>query len=116
MRIEISNLTFAYHNRRPVLSDVSLRFEGEGFIVFTGPSGCGKTTLLRLLLAAPSITSAGNREGKVRINDLDPSVVVAEGRVSYMSQDDSLFPNLTPAFFMGVGNLGVMVFFGRTLF
>jgi NitT/TauT family transport system ATP-binding protein len=95
MRIEISNLTFAYQDRSPVLSDISLQFEGEGFIVFTGPSGCGKTTLLRLLLAAPSIVSAGRGEGKVRVNGHEPSVAVAEGRVSYMSQDDSLFPNLT---------------------
>lgn len=95
MRIEISNLTFAYEHRKPVLSDVSMQIEGEGFVVFTGPSGCGKTTLLRLLLAAPSILSSGKGEGTVRINGQEPSVAVAAGQVSYMSQDDSLFPNLT---------------------
>jgi NitT/TauT family transport system ATP-binding protein len=95
MRIEISNLTFAYQNRKPVLSNVSIQIEGEGFVVFTGPSGCGKTTLLRLLLAAPSILSSGKGEGTVRINGREPSVAVADGHISYMSQDDSLFPNLT---------------------
>lgn len=95
MRIEVSNLTFAYQNKRPVLSDVSIQIEGEGFVVFTGPSGCGKTTLLRLLLAVPSILQFGKGEGTVRINGHEPSVAVADGEVSYMSQDDSLFPNLT---------------------
>ena len=95
MIIEISNLTFAYQKGKPALSNVSIHVEGEGFIVFTGPSGCGKTTLLRLLLATPSILSIGTSEGKVRINGQEPSVAVAKGHISYMSQDDSLFPNLT---------------------
>lgn len=95
MKIDISNLTFAYRAETPVLSNLSVRVGEEGFVVFTGPSGCGKTTLLRLLLGAPTILSSGRSEGIVRINGQVPSAAVAAGHVSYMSQDDSLFPNLT---------------------
>jgi ABC-type lipoprotein export system ATPase subunit len=44
------HVTFAYPaNRRPTLSDVSLRVERGAMVAVTGPSGVGKSTLIYLL-------------------------------------------------------------------
>jgi len=48
--LSIENVTFAYANNAPVLSDVSLEIrQGESYAI-VGPNGGGKTTLLRLLM------------------------------------------------------------------
>ena len=49
MTLLAAQLTFAYHRRRPVITDLSLEFT-PGITVILGPNGSGKSTLLRLLL------------------------------------------------------------------
>jgi phospholipid/cholesterol/gamma-HCH transport system ATP-binding protein len=47
--IEIDHVTFGYDEQRPILNDLSLRFERGKVTTVLGNSGCGKTTLLRLI-------------------------------------------------------------------
>ncbi len=47
--IEIDHVTFGYDSSRPILSDVSLKFQRGKVTAILGGSGCGKTTLLRLI-------------------------------------------------------------------
>ena len=47
--IEIDHVTFGYDASRPILSDVSLKFQRGKVTAILGGSGCGKTTLLRLI-------------------------------------------------------------------
>ena len=47
--IEIDHVTFGYDASRPILSDLSLKFQRGKVTAILGGSGCGKTTLMRLV-------------------------------------------------------------------
>ncbi len=47
--IEIDRVTFGYDPSRPILSDLSLKFQRGRVTSILGGSGCGKTTLMRLV-------------------------------------------------------------------
>ena len=47
--IEIDHVTFGYDPSRPILSDLSLKFQRGKVTSILGGSGCGKTTLMRLV-------------------------------------------------------------------
>lgn len=48
--IEIRDLTFAYREGRPVLSDINLSVPSRNFIALVGHTGSGKSTLANLLM------------------------------------------------------------------
>jgi ABC-type bacteriocin/lantibiotic exporter with double-glycine peptidase domain len=49
--IEISNLSFRYGERMPlILDNLSLKIRQREYVAIVGKTGCGKSTLLRLLL------------------------------------------------------------------
>ncbi|MDO5022949.1 MAG: ABC transporter ATP-binding protein [Eubacteriales bacterium] len=48
--ITVKNLSFAYEENRPVLKDISLKFEKGKSYAIIGSSGSGKSTLLNLLM------------------------------------------------------------------
>lgn len=48
MSIVLKNVTFSYEEK-PVLKDISLKFEKGTFNAIIGPNGAGKTTLLRII-------------------------------------------------------------------
>ena len=49
--IEISNVSFRYHEGMPnVIDDLSLKIKPGQYVAVVGSTGCGKSTLLRLLL------------------------------------------------------------------
>jgi phospholipid/cholesterol/gamma-HCH transport system ATP-binding protein len=47
--IEIDRVTFGYDASRPILKDLSLKFQRGKVTSILGGSGCGKTTLMRLV-------------------------------------------------------------------
>ena len=77
--MKIENLCKSYGNKK-VLENLSLDLPDSGVTLLCGPSGRGKTTLLRLL--------AG-------LEKPDSGTVSSVGRVSYLFQEDRLFPTLT---------------------
>ena len=49
--IEVSNVSFRYHENMPyVLENLSLKIRPGQYVAIVGATGCGKSTLLRLLL------------------------------------------------------------------
>lgn len=64
------NVTFAYGEGTPVVSDVSFSIVGPGLISISGPSGAGKTTIRNLGLGLLRPHS-----GEVRLIGRDPVVV-----------------------------------------
>ena len=50
--IELDHVNFSYEPEKPVLRDISARFEAGKSYAVVGGSGCGKSTLLNLLLGS----------------------------------------------------------------
>ena len=76
--IRLRGVSFAYDPAKPVLSGVSLRFDGPGQYALLGPSGCGKTTLLRLCAGLLSPTSG--------------TIERSPGPIAFCFQEDRLLP------------------------
>ena len=49
-RVELTNITFGYDDKAPVLEDVSLAVAPGEHVAIVGPSGSGKSTLVRVIL------------------------------------------------------------------
>lgn len=64
--ITISNLSFAYRRRKPVISDLSLELPDGSVYGLLGPNGAGKSTLLMLMAGALTPQS-----GSVMFNGTD---------------------------------------------
>ncbi|MGE5173387.1 MAG: ATP-binding cassette domain-containing protein [Betaproteobacteria bacterium] len=47
MKLSVSHITKAYGGK-PILTDCSAKFDGQGTYVLMGPNGCGKSTFLRI--------------------------------------------------------------------
>ncbi len=45
----LTDIGFSYNKARPLLQDINICVESNGFIGVTGPNGCGKSTLIKLL-------------------------------------------------------------------
>lgn len=86
--ITVENLSFRY-GERPILQEMSLRFQKGGKYALTGPSGCGKSTLLKLLLGwLPDYDGTIRFDGK-DIRDFTPEQL--QQQMSYIEQDVFLF-------------------------
>jgi ATP-binding cassette subfamily B protein len=86
--IAVENISFGY-DEKPVLRNVSMRFEKGKKYALTGPSGCGKSTLLKLLLGwLPDYT------GSIRFDGTDARAYTPEQlqqQMSYIEQNVFLF-------------------------
>lgn len=77
---------------RKVLSNITLRFPGTGFIGIQGPSGCGKSTLLSLiaLLQKPDEGSIFYGENETRNWTLEESDAFRLEHIGFSIQKDEL--------------------------
>jgi ABC-2 type transport system ATP-binding protein len=76
------------------VNDVSFRVEKGEIFGFLGPNGSGKTTVIKMLTGLLPLTS-----GSARVEGLDVRVdsEVVRERIGYMSQNYSLYQDLTVA-------------------
>ncbi|MHC4713835.1 MAG: ABC transporter ATP-binding protein [Planctomycetota bacterium] len=64
--VVFENVSFAYYNGTPVLSDINLRVKGGQMVALVGHTGAGKTTLVNLV---PRFYDA--TEGAVKVDGVD---------------------------------------------
>lgn len=90
-RIEITGVSFRYHDDTPiVLKNISLRIQPGEFVALAGHSGSGKSTLLRLLLGFESPTTGSIYYDDMDLSDLDPSKV--RHNMGVVIQNSSVMP------------------------
>lgn len=89
--IKFENVTFGYHEDRPILRNLSLTIPAGQKIAIVGPSGCGKSTILRLLFRFYD-----TQEGRILIDDQDIRDVSLQSlreAIGVVPQDTPLFNN-----------------------
>ena len=89
--IKFENVTFGYHEDRPILRNLSLTIPAGQKIAIVGPSGCGKSTILRLLFRFYD-----TQEGRILIDDQDIREVSLQSlreAIGVVPQDTPLFNN-----------------------
>jgi len=107
--IEVESLAFAYHDRPPVLRDVTFALQKGEKVGLLGANGSGKSTLLRLLVGL-LIPSAGRICLGGRDCSSETDFVWGRKRVGlvFQNSDDQLFcPTVLEDIAFGPLNLGV---------
>ncbi len=88
--IRIKNLSVVLGGSFTALKDVSVDLPKNQVIGFIGPSGAGKTTLIRSIVGRQKIAS-----GSIRVFDLPAESPELRRRMSYMTQELSVYGDLT---------------------
>jgi NitT/TauT family transport system ATP-binding protein len=83
--IRAENVTIAFGDAPPVMSNVNLNVRTGEFLAIVGASGCGKTTLMNAVAGLVPV-----RGGKVQVNGHDP--VAGQPDVAYTLARDALLP------------------------
>ncbi|MBE9042386.1 ABC transporter ATP-binding protein [Oscillatoriales cyanobacterium LEGE 11467] len=65
-KINIEDVTFAYHDRQPVISNLSLHIPAGKTIAIVGSTGSGKSTIVKLLLRLYEV-----RSGKITLDGVE---------------------------------------------
>lgn len=84
MSLQIDAIKKSFEGKE-VLKDISFYIEDGEFVSLIGPSGSGKSTLFSLIggMLLPD-------EGEIYLDDR--SIIGEKGNISYMPQEDALFP------------------------
>lgn len=89
MDIELSHVSFGYHEDKNILRDVSLSIPAGSMTALVGPSGSGKSTIAKLIAGFWDV-----KDGTVSMGGVDEKKIPLEqlyGQVAFVSQDNYLF-------------------------
>lgn len=96
MAITIKDLNFSYDRKKSVLKGISFDVRDGEVLAIVGASGCGKSTLLKIISGLVEQSSINELSfQKLEIDGLKPGDYVDQGRISFMFQEPTLFPNLS---------------------
>lgn len=87
--IEVSGVSFGYHDDKEILHDVTLSIPQNGMTALVGPSGSGKSTLAKLIAGFWDV-----KDGKITMGGHDlREIPLGElyDQVAFVSQDNYLF-------------------------
>lgn len=87
--VDIKNVTVKLAGK-DVLKDITVNFIKGKVVGFIGPSGAGKTTLIRSIVGRQRIAN-----GSISIYGLPAGSAQLRSRMSYMTQEVSVYPDLT---------------------
>ncbi|HHY07555.1 MAG TPA: ABC transporter ATP-binding protein [Corynebacteriales bacterium] len=73
--VSFQNVTFAYHEGRSVIHDVSFNLPAGSITALVGPSGAGKSTLGTLLPRFRDITAGSIKIGGVDLREMTPDTL-----------------------------------------
>ncbi len=88
--VKIKNLSITLGKDFKVLKNINFELPVGKTIGFIGPSGAGKTTLIRGIVGSLRISS-----GDIEVFGLPAGSVTLREQVSYMTQELSVYPDLT---------------------
>lgn len=96
--IELSHVTFGYEADKPILKDLSVRFEAGKRYALVGTSGAGKSTMLNLLMGA-----SRDYQGSITIDGAEMRTIDPDSLYDLMSLigqnvflfDDTIRSNIT---------------------
>lgn len=96
--IELSHVTFGYEPDKPILKDLSVRFEAGKRYALVGTSGAGKSTMLNLLMGA-----SRDYQGSITIDGSEMRTIDPDSLYDLMSLigqnvflfDDTIRSNIT---------------------
>ena len=87
--IEVSGVSFGYHDDKEILHDVTLSIPQNGMTALVGPSGSGKSTLAKLIAGFWDV-----KDGKITMGGHDlreKPLGELYDQVAFVSQDNYLF-------------------------
>lgn len=87
--IELSHVSFGYHEDKEILKDVSLSIPAGSMTALVGPSGSGKSTIAKLIAGFWDV-----KNGTVSMGGVDEKKIPLEtlyDQVAFVSQDNYLF-------------------------
>jgi ABC-type multidrug transport system fused ATPase/permease subunit len=87
--VRFENVSFAYDERLPVLSDVSFEIPPGAIVALVGATGAGKSTIVNLLLRFYDPTAGRVTLDGVDLRELDPAEL--RERLGLVLQEDFLF-------------------------
>jgi branched-chain amino acid transport system ATP-binding protein len=85
----------AGYGRREVLHGVDLQLAAGQSLCLIGPNGAGKSTLLHSVCGLTDVRGGRVRVGGRDMTRLSPRARLRDGRIAYMMQDASVFPDMT---------------------
>lgn len=94
MYLNVKNISFSYNSSRKVLDNISFSVNKGETLAIVGASGSGKSTILRLIAGILPNGNQNEYTGIIEIDDKSPKDFLKNGKLSFMFQEPTLFPNL----------------------
>jgi phospholipid/cholesterol/gamma-HCH transport system ATP-binding protein len=94
--IEMTDVTFGYDRRRPVLTGINMAIPRGRVVAIMGGSGCGKTTMLRLIGGQLAQQSGAVLVGGRSVKDMSRDELYAlRRRIGMLFQFGALFTDMS---------------------
>ena len=93
--IKLENISFGYLPGKEVIRNIRFSVEKGETLAIVGASGSGKSTILRLIAGILPNNSKNTYSGDLKIEGKTPINYIKEGKLAFMFQEPTLFPNLT---------------------